>query len=117
MGTLVVACGAKTADELTKEWESRAELKGQYSVQRLDNADVLGPGQGGAAMTSLGQGVTVLIVTASGAVVDALRGSAVNKAPGITRDFIVPDAQDQDIIAQNQPDKAPGITRDFVAEE
>ena len=117
MNSLVVVCGAKTADELVKEWEGRSEFKGQYSVQRVDNADVMGPNQGGGAMTSLGQGLTVLVVSASATVRDALRGSAANKAPGITRDFIIQDVQDQDLIVQGQTDKAPGITRDFVVEE
>ena len=107
MNTLVLACGAKTADELIKEWEGRDDLKGKYTVQRIDNAEVLGPNPGGAAMASLGQELTVLVVSASGTVLNALRGSAANKAPGITRDFVV----------EEKSDKAPGITRDFVVEE
>lgn len=88
MNTLVIVCAGKTADELVKEWDERGEMKGQYSVQRFDNADVLGPTPGGSPMATLGQGLSVLVVTASGAARDALRGSAANKAPGITRDFM-----------------------------
>ena len=111
MNTLVVVCAGKTADELVKEWEGRAEFKGQYSVQRFDNADVLGPTPGGNSMASLGEGLTVLVVSASDTVRAALRGSAANKAPGITRDFVV-EGQ-----VEGQTDKAPGITRDFLVEE
>lgn len=87
MNTLVIVCAATTADELVKEWGERSELKGQYSVQRFDNADVIGPTPGGAPMASLGQGLTVLVVSAGGAVRDALRGNAANKVPGINRDI------------------------------
>lgn len=83
MQTLIAILPASAADELVKQLEETAEFKGQYSVVRVESADILG--------LAAGEGMVGLVISVSGAVKDKLKGTAVNKVPGMHRDFIPED--------------------------
>ena len=88
MHTLVVVSSLKTADEIVKQLAEKVNFKGQYSVTRLDNAEVLGPNAAATAMTTVGKGLTVLVLSVTTAVKDEIGQIVANKAPGMTRDII-----------------------------